>query len=102
MCDYFDSNVTDVSGCACCDICAKSCMCSDCKCCTFPMCLKYNMFVICVIYASIKYLKQGYQLSRAIMDTMVTFNCVSCMLIANPYLIVYIGVLWQWFTCLIC
>ena len=40
LCDYFDSNVTDVSGCACCDICAKSYMCSDCKCCTFPMCLK--------------------------------------------------------------
>ena len=24
---YFDSNVTDVSGCSCCDVCAKSCMC---------------------------------------------------------------------------
>ena len=37
---YFDSNVTDVSGCSCCDACAKSCMCIDCKCTSFPICLK--------------------------------------------------------------
>ena len=39
-CSYFDSNVTDVSGCSCCDVCAKSCMCFDCKCNSFPICLK--------------------------------------------------------------
>ena len=40
LCSYFDSNVTDVSGCSCCDVCAKSCMCIDCKCNSFPICLK--------------------------------------------------------------
>ena len=39
LCSYFDSNVTDVSGCSCCDVCAKSCMCIDCKCNSFPICL---------------------------------------------------------------
>ena len=40
LCSYFDSNVTDVLGCSCCDVCAKSCMCIDCKCNSFPICLK--------------------------------------------------------------
>ena len=37
LCSFFDSNVTDVSGCSCCHACAKSYMCIDCN--SFPICL---------------------------------------------------------------
>ena len=32
LCSYFDTEYDSVSGCACCDVCATSCSCNDCKC----------------------------------------------------------------------
>ena len=37
LCSYFNCNRTEVHGCACCDFCSKSCMCSDCRCSTYPI-----------------------------------------------------------------
>lgn len=37
LCSYFDSSTAAIEGCACCDVCARMCMCTDCRCCSFPI-----------------------------------------------------------------
>ena len=37
LCSYFGHDAVPVSGCACCDVCAASCQCTNCNCNDFPL-----------------------------------------------------------------